>query len=362
MVGETSYFLCKSASEWRADLRCKSEKSMSLSGNPFVAPMPIECPVCQGRDMVAFARMGDRLFGVADGMFDLFRCSGCGCTYQHPMPSAETVASFYPRGYWWSGDKEARPKSIQAVAALERIYRETVAGDHVRFLSRCARTSQSGGRALLDIGCSSGLFLSLARRKGYSCTGMDIAPEAVAAARAQYGLEVLVGRAGDRIWGDRRFDFITMFHVLEHLSDPLSALLYAKDLLRPGGSLILQVPNIESWQSRIFGARWYGLDVPRHLINFTPAAFAILMKNAGLKQVEQARFSLRDNPASIASSMAPALDPISRACRQGAMGYSRMAKEVAYFFLVLASLPLAAVESGFGAGGTIWVCARRSDS
>lgn len=234
-----------------------------------------------------------------------------------------------------------------------------VAGDHVRFLLRCARGAPEIGRRLLDIGCSSGLFLSLARRKGFSCSGMDVSEEAVQAARGQYGLDVRKGSIGSDIWHEEKFDFVTMFHVLEHMADPEGALRYARNLLRPGGGLILQVPNFSSVQARIFGRRWYGLDVPRHLINFTPPGFELLLTAAGLKVKGRARFSLRDNPASIASSLAPCLDPISRASlpsRGGAL--VRLAKETGYFGLVLLSLPFAFLEGMVGAGGTIWVFAQ----
>jgi predicted SAM-dependent methyltransferase len=72
-----------------------------------------------------------------------------------------------------------------------------------------------------------------------------------------------------------------MFHVLEHLPNPRFALEYAKGLLRPGGMLIIQVPNVSSLQARVFGRRWYGLDVPRHVINYTPKALSLLLEEMG---------------------------------------------------------------------------------
>jgi SAM-dependent methyltransferase len=299
------------------------------------------------------------VFRVASGTFRLYRCRRCGCAFQHPLPGQETVATFYPPGYWWSGERKPQAPLLRAVHTLERAYREAVAGDHVRFLLRCAHRSQVKGRRLLDIGCSSGLFLSLARRKGFSCSGMDVSAQAVQAARAQYGLDVRMGAVGSDIWGGEKFDFVTMFHVLEHLAEPMEALRHARNLLRPGGGMVLQVPNLSSVQARVFGRRWYGLDVPRHLINFTPLGFDFLLKGAGLRVMDRAQFSLRDNPASIASSLAPSLDPISRASRPSRGGAMlRLAMETGYFGMVLLSLPLALLEALFGAGGTIWVFAQ----
>jgi SAM-dependent methyltransferase len=150
-----------------------------------------------------------------------------------------------------------------------------------------------------------------------------------------------------------------MFHVLEHLRDPLQGLRFAGRLLKPTGTLVIQVPNISSIQARLFGTRWYGLDVPRHLINFSPKALSFLLDEAGYEFQLVFRFSLRDNPAAIASSLAPRLDPIGRRGRKpetppvvGGI------PEIAYLGMFLLALPPAFIESALGFGGTIWAYAR----
>jgi 2-polyprenyl-3-methyl-5-hydroxy-6-metoxy-1,4-benzoquinol methylase len=317
------------------------------------------CPICHTPDAVAGSPGRDLLFNLAPGNFLLFRCTSCKCIFQHPLPEASALAKFYPQEYWWS--EESKQKSLPArfFSKLEKAYREFVAADHVRFLNSCARENASGGKLLLDIGCGSGTFLHLAQAHGYIPHGMDISAKAVEIAHRQYGYTARQGEIGSRIWDDCHFDFITMFHVLEHLRDPKEALRYAGQLLRPGGLLIIQVPNISSLQARVFKNRWYGLDVPRHLINFTPKALGILLQEMGFEFQLVPRFSLRDNPASIASSLALWLDPIYRKARgldsnpifSGAM-------EIAYFGLFLLALPAAFLESICGYGGTIWAFAR----
>ena len=189
---------------------------------------------------------------------------------------------------------------------------------------------------------------------------MDASEHAVAAARGQYDLPVKRGDIGSDLWREHAFDFITMFHVLEHVSQPRQALEYARDLLQPDGRLILQVPNAASLQARTFGARWYGLDVPRHLINFTPRSLGLLLDQAGFSWQMVSRFSLRDNPAAIASSLAIRLDPIGRRGRgKGANAMVEGALELIYLGLFLLALPPAWMESALGRGGTIWVLARR---
>jgi hypothetical protein len=153
-----------------------------------------------------------------------------------------------------------------------------------------------------------------------------------------------------------------MFHVLEHLPDPRMGLNYARKLLKPSGVLLIQVPNVSSIQARLFGSLWFGLDVPRHVINYTPEALSFLLKETGFEPRQVRRFSFRDNPASIASSAFPRLDPIHRRGRKPTPSFlSLRLWDSAYFGALLLSMPFAIVENMFGRGGTIWIFARKKE-
>ncbi len=313
------------------------------------------CPVCLAGDSIFFAEGRDRLFGLARGTFLLFRCFGCGCVFQHPSPDEPAIAGFYPEKYWWEEERQGKSHVERGMRRLERRYREFVAMDHVRFLLRGAGRDQSPGKRLLDVGCGSGTFLHLARKHGFEAYGMDLSAQAVRVARSQYGLDVRQGGMNSNVWEGWTFDIITMFHVLEHLRDPRTALSFAASHLKPKGKLIVQVPNLCSLQARLFGARWYGLDVPRHIVNFSPAGLRRLLSDRGFDGESVARFSLRDNPASLASSLVPWLDPIGRRGRRRTGGsVPEAAAELVYFAVVVAAFPFALLESALGFGGTLW--------
>lgn len=328
---------------------------MKCGGNPLPG-----CPVCFRTDSIFYAVGKDRLFHKMQGGFDLYRCLSCGSVFQHPVPIQSDIAAFYPQQYWWSNRTDGRSLTARLMRHLEERYREWVTKGHVSFLERCARQRRSGGRLLLDIGCGNGTFLHLARARGFIPHGMDMSESAVAIARDQYGLDVRRGEIGGSAWQGQRFDFITLFHVLEHLTEPEGALRFVRTLLAPGGSLIIQVPNAASLQARMFKGHWYGFDVPRHIINFTWESLKLLLDRAGYEIRSTRRFSLRDNPASLASSLAPGLDPIGRKGRSGAKSAIAEAwAEMAYLVLFLTAIPPAWLESVSGFGGTVWVEARR---
>ena len=175
------------------------------------------CPICLSNETAACRPGRDRLFGLAQGEFPLFRCTSCGCVFQHPFPEDAALAKFYPPGYWWSEKPAGANKGASLLQKMEKAYREFVVANHVRFLESCAREHPAAGRELLDIGCGSGTFLHIARSHGFVPHGMDRSPQAVEIVQKQYGYAMRQGGIGDEVWPDRRFGIITMVHVLEHL-------------------------------------------------------------------------------------------------------------------------------------------------
>ena len=100
-----------------------------------------------------------------------------------------------------------------------------------------------------------------------------------------------------------------MFHVLEHLYDPGAYLEAAHRLLRPDGRLVIQVPNAGCWQMTLLGEHWAGIDIPRHLFNFRLRDLEVLLDACGFEIARTKFFSLRDNPAGLATSLAPFARP-----------------------------------------------------
>ncbi len=311
----------------------------------------MECPVCEyPRSRVRY-HLKDRFFRTVDESFPLFECGSCGLLFQDPEVIADRLAEFYPEGYWWS--------ESGSLAPLEARYREFVLKrDQVRFLS--SLFAEPKNQRLLDIGCGSGAFVKLARQAGFDAFGVDSSQGAVNAG-IEAGVERLVcATEQDLRAAGEQYDIVALFHTLEHVLEPFQYLKRVRELLKKPGSLIVQVPNRESYQARIYGTRWYGLDCPRHVCNYTRHSLLYLLGRCGFRIQKIRHFSLRDNAAAIVSSAFPSLDPMSgkvRALRESRKdgSLSSIVKEASYLGLVFSAQPLALLEAALQRGGTVTV-------
>jgi 2-polyprenyl-3-methyl-5-hydroxy-6-metoxy-1,4-benzoquinol methylase len=138
------------------------------------------------------------------------------------------------------------------------------------------------GSHLLDFGCGDGWFLDHARRTAVICEGYEFQPDH--ARRLSMHLRLPVFGEADRLVQERtgRYQAITMHYVLEHVSNPLSTIKILERLLAPDGQIYIVVPNVESWEGRLFARRWHGLDPPRHICFPSPSVMKSLAKAAGL--------------------------------------------------------------------------------
>jgi SAM-dependent methyltransferase len=213
---------------------------------------------------------------------------------------------------------------------------------------------------VLDIGCGGALFGRLLRKAGHQCLGLDFSEQAARVGWHTNQVPVAVGDFACAPFLPGTFAAITMFHVLEHLYDPVAYVSAVAQYLRPGGKLVVQVPNASSWQFLMFGSSWNGADVPRHLLDFRTKDVDALLQYCGFEVLRHKHFSLRDNPAGFASSLAPSLDPMGRRVRRvNETGTTRLLKDLTYLALVFAAVPLTLIEAACRAGSTVMVEARK---
>lgn len=212
---------------------------------------------------------------LGDEVFSYFRCAGCGLIRLEPRPSSAEMSRYYPEEYEAFQDRRENP--------LFRWGRRRLWHRRVQAIRRYL---PQPGRAL-DVGCATGEFLEILRRQGWRVTGLEPNPQAAEQARRRLGAEA-VQRAGleEASFPQGSFELITLWDVLEHLENPPAALRRLSGWLHPDGLLALGVPNLESWDARLFGPAWIGWDAPRHLYLFPDATLREMLAAAGLFVLE----------------------------------------------------------------------------
>src|SRR5262245_29093355 len=148
--------------------------------------------------------------------------------------------------------------------------------------SMTALPFQGEGR-LLDYGCGSGWYAQQMRELGWRVTGMDFSAYAAEQVRRHFGIPTLTGTLPHPQVAPASFDVITLGAVLEHVPHPHRLMAAVAEALRPGGYVVVSVPNLASWGFRYFGADWWGLQLPHHLLHFTPATLRRLLEAHGLE-------------------------------------------------------------------------------
>lgn len=295
----------------------------------------------------------DRLYHTTSKVFQIVECRNCRLIRLHPQPTPAELRDYYPSDYWFVPEASTADR-------LEQAYRRFVLRDHLHFVERAIHESEETG-VVLDVGCGGGLFLQmLQQRLRVPVAGLDFSLEAAHVAWRRSGVPAVCSTLSRAPFAPSSCAAITMFHVLEHLYDPASYLEAAHTLLKPNGRLIIQVPNAACWQFLLFGQRWNGIDVPRHLIDFRKSDVDALLEACDFEVLRHKHFSLRDNPAGMASSIAPDLDPMARRLRRlEETPRERLLKDLAYLALTAASLPFTLLEAACRAGSTIMVEARK---
>ena len=199
-------------------------------------------------------------------------CGRCGFVFRPDLDEATS------RDLYEGGAYEARDIAAGYAVAGSVDERRHNALVRLGWLQQHVRTGR-----LLDVGAAGGAFVLEAGGAGFEATGVEPAPAFAAHARDVLGVDVRDGRVEDLELHPGTLDVATMWHVLEHVPAPRRTLAALRALLRPGGRLVLEVPNLESVAARRMGRAWTHLDPEVHVSQFTPSTLRALLGRAGFE-------------------------------------------------------------------------------
>lgn len=249
----------------------------------------------------------------------------------------------HPETVWWEGEP-----SIPGRVA--RLARRLGARREIRFV----KTSRHVDRPLLDLS-GTDWFLGSLLGPGVIVWSVPSPEPSATESDAAERRDLLV-RLPDPFFGKGTFAVISAIHVLEHEPDPVGALLRVRDFLVDGGSLVLKLPNADSWQALLLGSQWNGCDLPRHTAMYRQEDIQALLETCGYKVIRYRQFSLRDDPTGLAASLCPWLDPTIRRYRNARESrYGRFLKNVLYGAVVLLVLPFTLLEWAGGSAASLMV-------
>lgn len=235
-----------------------------MSTNPAIKP----CPFCRSQ--------AQRLLFVQNG-FQLVRCADCQLAFIANPPDQQAVRALYMGEGDGAYHQDVRSPDSPAARRMMR-----TAHRHLQFLTRVVRQGR-----LLDVGCSTGDFLSLAVAAGFDAHGVELSKASVRLARKQRGLSVQHGTVDD-FPPLAEMDVITAFDVLEHIPDPIRELSAYVARLKPGGWLVISTPNIDGLFPRLSYkvakrlGYWPHPEPPHHLFQFGEAILRRILADQGL--------------------------------------------------------------------------------
>ena len=246
------------------------------------------CVFCDGVLRKKYSKMSDRLETIKK-LFTVWECENCGVGVTVPFVIGEAGA-LYPRNYLIK----------DGGSFMDRWYRY----DQYRFDFSFLPKHIENFKLYLDIGCGSGDRVEFVRTGG---------------CKKSFGIDKFdnIGEKKSNIINSEitdykpvtKFEVVSLFHVLEHLENPERILKYIRDnILERNGFLIIQVPNYGSWERKIFGRKWFGLDAPRHLWHFSENNLKRVIENVGFKPIKVIKRNAWLHPVTIVPSLFPELD------------------------------------------------------
>ena len=265
---------------------CEAERSLTTSYSS------VRCLVCGARQATLRYRLTH---------FEILECVPCAQVFLDPVPSEESIRELFAALYT-TGEGSLPELREYYGYCFEDTPDNPLVQQYELWLD-IIETKQSPGR-VVDIGCGTGLFLSVARRRGWQPFGIDESVEATAHARDHFGLEPWVGEFATFADHGEQFDLVTGWDVIEHSRDPVELLRIARKCLAPGGRLSLSTPNqrsvldlIAGLLYRISGGRLTSalekFYIDQHFLYFSPATFRQCLGLAGL-QIDRLDFEWTD--------------------------------------------------------------------
>ena len=250
--------------------------SSALLETLFVSISLTSCPLCISKELANLYQARDPHYGIP-GTHSIMRCRECSLVFVNPMYDDAEAVELYPDDYYAYQEAPALP-------AWKRVCKKILG---YRLGTKDPRFASVG--TVLDVGCGSGEFLHSMNAQGWIAQGVEISAAASRAGQAN-GLQIVSGSLPDAQFPAESFDYVRASHSLEHVSDPHAVLEEMHRVLKPDGKLLIAVPNVDSWNAKLFGQYWWHLCPPLHAFSYSVHTLTRLLAQHHF-QVERVTFN-----------------------------------------------------------------------
>ena len=238
----------------------------------------VPCYLCGGSDREPFVSAQDDLTGKP-GTFTFVTCRTCGLRYQNPRVTLDHIGEYYDDQYI----AHRKKRNWGLFTSLVEHGMNKLDADKDRLVNRYVTLDPRS--VVLDVGCAVGTFLQRIREEyGSTVVGLDF--KDLSSHPSLRGVEFHRSLFYEALLATDRFDLVTMWHFLEHDYDPMRSLRTARRVLKPGGTLVIEVPRLDCRTFRWYGTRWPGLQAPQHTVLLDKAHLLQMVRTSGLEVVD----------------------------------------------------------------------------
>ena len=228
------------------------------------------CPICSSANSKQILKGKERLHHSTTSVFGVVKCLDCDLCYTNPRVTEGTIGYFYPEDY--------HPYLNTAMNEAEL---NSAIQSHLKKGVYYIPTLSNDKKRVLEIGCATGEFVGYLKQIGWDAYGVEMNKTSAESAMKNYGVNVFNGRFEESKFEPDYFDYVAMWHTMEHVYKPQNVLNEINKIIKPGGQIAISLPRFECLESRIFGRYWYALDLPRHITHFSVSRIKKLFSDSG---------------------------------------------------------------------------------
>ena len=228
------------------------------------------CPSCGHQSFLKYMDCED--FTVSHESFQIVQCTNCTLLFTNPRPIRQHLDKYYQSEQYISHTNNAK----NLIGSIYKSVRSIALKSKLKLINSLTPKGN-----LLDYGCGTGHFLSIAHQNNWKVVGIE--PSEQARYNAHESIRPHILKSLEDIDKNTTFNIISLWHVLEHISDLKPTLISLANKLEKSGKLVIAVPNPESYDAEHYREYWAAFDVPRHLYHFTQKSLALLLESVNLQ-------------------------------------------------------------------------------